>query len=292
VGVKLKDWIAFTLLGLAWGSSFLWIKIAVSEIGPFTLVALRLLFGILGLIAVVAYNRPNWPATQRLWIVLVILGLTNTAIPFVLISWGETHIDSAVAAVLNSTVPLFTMIIAHLFLSDDRITLPRIIGLLVGFGGVVVLLSRDLDFRGGLSGSVLGQGAVLLAALFYAVSGVFARRNTQGLSPIVQALVPLIVADGAIWLAAPLVEMPFRFPQLPLTWVALLWLGIIGSCIAYLLYYYLLHSVGPTRTTLVTYVFPLVGVTLGVVFLNELLDWHLFVGGSMVVGSIAIVNQK
>lgn len=292
MGVKLKDWIAFSLLGLAWGSSFLWIKIAVSEIGPFTLVAFRLLFGILGLIAVVTYNRPNWPASQRLWIVLVILGLTNTAIPFVLISWGETHIDSAVAAVLNSTVPLFTMVIAHVFLSDDRITLPRVIGLLVGFGGVVVLLSRDLDFRSGLSGNVLGQGAVLLAALFYAISGVYARRNTQGLSPIVQALVPLIVADSAIWLAAPLVEMPFRFPQLPLTWIALLWLGIIGSCIAYLLYYYLLHSVGPTRTTLVTYVFPLVGVTLGVVFLNELLDWHLFVGGSMVVGSIAIVNQK
>jgi len=290
--MKLKDWLAFLALGLAWGSSFLWIKIAIAEIGPFTLVALRLLFGFMGLLAVVAYSRPRWPAAQRLWWVLVVLGLTNTAVPFVLISWGELYIDSAVAAVLNSTVPLFTMLIAHLFLSDDRITVPRIIGLLVGFGGVIVLLSRDLDFQSGLSGGVLGQGAVLLAALFYAGSGVFARRNTQGLSPIVQALVPLIVADSAIWLAVPLTESPFTLPQLPITWIAILWLGLIGSCFAYLLYYYLLHSVGPTRTTLVTYIFPLVGVALGVIFLNEVLDWHLFVGGTLVVGSIAVVNLR
>lgn len=290
--MKMKDWLAFLALGLAWGSSFLWIKIAIQEIGPFTLVALRLLFGVVGLLAVVAYSRPRWPGARRLWWVLVVLGLTNTAVPFVLISWGELYIDSAVAAVLNSTVPLFTMLIAHVFLSDDRITLPRIVGLLVGFGGVVVLLSRDLDFQSGLSGGVLGQGAVLLAALFYAGSGVFARRNTQGLSPIVQALVPLVVADSAIWLAVPLAEPPFTLPQLPLTWIAILWLGLVGSCFAYLLYYYLLHSVGPTRTTLVTYVFPLVGVALGVIFLNELLDWHLFVGGTMVVGSIAVVNLR
>ena len=291
--MKPKDWIAFILLGLAWGSSFLWIKIAVQEIGPFTLVALRLLFGILGLVAVVAYSRPKWPDRQHLWVAMLVLGLTNTAIPFVLISWGELHIDSAAAAILNSTVPLFTMVIAHLFLSDDRLTLPRLIGLLIGFGGVVVLLSRDLDLASGLSNSgALGQGAVLLAAMFYASSGVFARRNTRGLSPIVQALVPLVVADSAIWLAAPLAESPFSLPKLPLTWLAVLWLGLVGSCFAYLLYYYLIHSVGPTRTTLVTYVFPLVGVALGVIFLNELLDWHLLVGGSMVVGSIAVVNLR
>jgi len=290
--MKLKDWLAFILLGLAWGSSFLWIKIAVQEIGPFTLVALRLLFGILGLLAVVAFTRPQWPGSRRLWLVLVVLGLTNTAVPFVLISWGELYIDSAVAAILNSTVPLFTMVIAHLFLSDDRLTLPRLVGLLAGFAGVIVILSRDLDFNGGFEGRVLGQVAVLIAALFYAGSGVYARRNTHGLSPIVQALVPLLVADSAIWLAVPLTESPFTLPQLSLTWLAVVWLGLVGSCFAYLLYYYLLHSIGPTRTTLVTYVFPLVGVALGVLFLNELLDWQLFVGGSMVVGSIAVVNLR
>jgi drug/metabolite transporter (DMT)-like permease len=182
--VKLKDWIAFILLGLSWGSSFLWIKIAVREIGPFTLVALRLLFGVLGLAAVLAYMRPKWPDRQRLWVAMLVLGLTNTAIPFVLISWGELHIDSAVAAMLNSTVPLFTMIIAHLFLSDDRLTLPRLIGLLTGFGGVVVLLLRDLDLASGLSNSnAIGQGPVLLAAMFYASSSVFAHCRPPSINP-------------------------------------------------------------------------------------------------------------
>jgi drug/metabolite transporter (DMT)-like permease len=165
-----------------------------------------------------------------------------------------------------------------------------LIGLLVGFAGIVVLLSRDLE--GGYHANLLGQAAVLLAAMFYAGSSVFARRNTKGLSPIVQALVPLLVADAAIWVVTPVVESPLTLPSLPITWLSIAWLGLIGSCIAYLLYYYLLHSVGPTRTTLVTYVFPLVGVALGVIFLNEQLDWHLFVGGAMVVGSIALVNRQ
>lgn len=288
--MKLKDWLAFAALGLAWGSSFLWIKIAVAEVGPFTLVALRLLFGVLGLLAVAGFKRPDWPVRGPVWRSLVILGLINTAIPFVLISWGELYIDSAVAAVLNSTVPLFTMIVAHLFLSDDRLTAMRLFGLLIGFVGVVVLLLRDLE--GGFSGSALGQGAVLLAAMFYAGSSVFARRNARGVSPIVHSLVPLVAADAALWLVTPFAETPLTLPALPLTWLAIAWLGLIGSCLAYLLYFYLLHSVGPTRTTLVTYVFPLVGVVLGVVFLNELLDWNLLVGGGLVVGSIAVVNSR
>ena len=281
---------AFIALSLAWGSSFLWIKIALQEIGPFILVALRLLFGILGLLAVVAYNRPNWSDTRRLWVVLAVLGITNTALPFVLISWGEQFIDSAVAAILNSTVPLFTMVIAHRFLQDDRLTLQRVIGLVVGFFGVVALLLRDLD--GGTQDNLLGQAAVLLAAICYAFSSVFARRNAKGVSPLVQAFVPLLVADAVMWVITPLVESPVEFPGLPITWLAIAWLGLVGTCIAYLLYFYLLHSIGPTRTTMVTYVFPLVGVALGVIFLNETLDINLLMGGALVVGSIIIVNWK
>jgi drug/metabolite transporter (DMT)-like permease len=160
----------------------------------------------------------------------------------------------------------------------------------VGFAGIVILLSRDLV--SGAQANLLGQAAVLLASLFYAGSSVFARKNTQGLTPMVQALVPLVVADALMWLVTPLVEAPLTLPSLPLTWLAIAWLGLIGSCLAYLLFYYLLHSVGPTRTTLVTYVFPVVGVVLGVIFLDELLDWQLFDGGAMVVGSIVLVNKS
>ncbi len=139
---------------------------------------------------------------------------------------------------------------------------------------------------------LLGQIAVLLASMLYAISSVFARRNFQGLSPIVQGLVPLLGADVALWLTVWGTETPLHLPRLPLTWVALFWLGFLGTALAFLLYFYLLHSVGPTRTTLVTYVFPLVGVILGVIFLHETPDWRLFVGGALIVGSIVIVNQK
>lgn len=288
--MKTKDWLAFIGLSLAWGSSFFWIKIAVQEIGPFLLVALRVLFGILGLVTVYTLRRPEWPKDRRLLRNLLILGITNTALPFVLISWAEQHIDSAVASILNSSVPLFTMVIAHFVLSDDKMTRRRVFGLLLGFLGVILLVVRDM--RGELSLNLMAQGAMILAVLFYAGSSVYARRNTQGASPIVQALVPLLSADAFIWSAAFLVESPIHLPVITMTWVALVWLGLVGSCAAYLFYYYLIHSVGPTRATMVTYTFPVVGVALGVLFLHERLDPYLILGAVLIVGSLLVVNRK
>jgi len=289
--VKVRDWLTFSLLGLVWGSSFLWIKVAVQEVGPATLVGFRLLIGLLGLAVVVAVRRPALPRDRRTLIVLGVLGITNTALPFILISWGEQFIDSAIASILNGTVPLFTIVIAHLALHDDRITTPRILGLVTGFLGVVVLMSRDLGAES-RAGSVLGQAAVLAAALSYAGSSVFARRNLRLVDPVVQAFLPLIAADSVAWITALASEAPLQIPRLPITWLALAWLGLLGSCLAYLLYFHLLHAVGPTRATMVTYVFPVVGVILGVVFLGELADWHLVVGALLVALGIGVVNFK
>ena len=288
--MKTKDWLAFAGLSVAWGSSFFWIKIAVAEVGPFLLVALRVLFGILGLAAVALWRRPEWPKDRRAIGALLLLGITNTALPFVLISWAEIHIDSAVAAILNGGVPLFTMLIAHFALTDDRMTRQRVLGLVVGFVGVIVLTLRDLqgDFRLNL----LAQGAMLLAVFFYAGSSVYARRNAQGVSPIVHALVPLFSADAFIWSGAMFSESPITLPVQGITWLALVWLGLIGSCTAYLLYFYLVHSIGPTRATMVTYMFPVIGISLGVVFLGETLDLSLILGAVLVVGSLLIVNRK
>jgi drug/metabolite transporter (DMT)-like permease len=287
--LKSKDWLAFILLGTIWGSSFLWIKIAVQEIGPILLVAIRLLFGILALLVVVAYTRPRLPVGRQIWINLTILGLINNALPYTLISWGEKYIDSAVAAILNSTTPLFTMLVAHLFLTDDRMTRRRVIALVMGFLGIVLLFSRDLGDAS--RGNLLGQAAVLTAAVCYAFASVFARRTTQGLAPSVQALVPLLGADLLLWMMVPLVESPVALPSLPITWLALVWLGVLGVAVAFLLFFYLLHSVGPTRTVLVTYIFPLVGVALGVIFLGERLDWQLVGGAALVITSVVIVNK-
>jgi len=288
--MKPKDWAAFILLGLVWGTSFLWIKIAVKEIGPLLLVSLRLLIGILGLLIYVGWTKPKFPLDRQTWIQLTILGLINNAIPYLLISWGEIYIDSAVAAILNSTAPLFTMVLAHFFLTDDPMTSKRVIALFIGFLGIVVLMERDL--HGVLVRGVLGQMAVLTAAVFYAISSIYARRITSDQPAAIRAIMPLIGADILVWMITPIAEHPIVLPTLPITWLAVIWLGIMGVSLAYILYFYLLHSVGPTRTVLVTYVFPLVGVILGVLFLGETLDWNLIVGGLMVIGGIVLVNRQ
>jgi drug/metabolite transporter (DMT)-like permease len=284
-----RHWTAFILLGVVWSASFLWIKIAVQEIGPVTLVAWRVLLGALAAGAAAFYSRVTWPRDRRTWGVLGLLGLTSVSVPFFLISWGEVYIDSAVASILNATVPLFTIVIAHLFLSDDRISLSRVLGLLVGFAGVVILLSEDLLMASRLS--IMGQAAVLLAAVFYAASSVYARRTTQHVPGLVRGAAPLFSATLVMWIAAPLAEAPFEIPQSALTWAAVLWLGVLGSGLALILWYYLLHEIGPTRSTMVTYIFPLGGVILGVLFLNERLSWQLVIGAVLIILSIAVVNR-
>jgi len=287
--LKPKHWLAFVWLGVIWSSSFLWIKIAVQEIGPVTLVAFRTLFGFLFGMAVILIQRIRWPRGFKEWLPLLLLGVTNVTIPFVLISWGEQSIDSAVAAILDATVPLFTIVIAHFLLSDDKMTLPKTTGLLMGFAGVVVLLSKDL---GGSPSSLLGQGAVVLASAFYAGSGVYARKTTEATPGVFRSAGPLVSASLLMWIATFLVEKPVRLPHLPLTWVALLWLGILGSGFAFVLSYYLIHEIGPTRTSMVTYLFPLGGVILGVIFLHEQLTWQLVTGAVLIIASLAVANRQ
>jgi drug/metabolite transporter (DMT)-like permease len=285
--MKLKDWLVFVLLGGIWSSSFLWIKIAVQEIGPVTLVALRVLFGLLFGLAVIVIGRVPLPSSFSEWRPLLILGISNVAIPFFLISWGEQAIDSAVAAILDATVPLFTIVIAHFALHDDRITLPKMLGLLMGFAGVVVLMSKDI---GASTSTVFGQVAVVIASAFYAGSSVYARKSTEHTPGILRSVGPLISSTAIIWLAIPIAESPLRLPSLPITWIALLWLGIMGSGVAFVLAYYLIHSIGPTRTAMVTYLFPLGGVVLGVGFLGEELTWQLLAGALFILASLAVAN--
>ncbi len=288
--MKTKHWIVFILLGTVWSSSFLWIKIGVQEIGPMALVAFRMLFGALAGIAIVTWQKVAWPRDWKTWGIFAILGPTSLAIPIFFISWGEQTIDSAVASILNATVPLFTILIAHFWLHDDKITFPKVAGLLLGFTGVVILMSKD--FQPGSHNSVLGQVAVIVAAMFYAGSAVFARKATQHIAGLARGVAPLITAALFMWLLGPLFERPFKVPALPITWIAVLWLGILGSALAFIMFYYLIHEIGPTRSTAVTYIFPLGGVILGVLFLGEHLSWQLVIGALMIILSLLVVNYQ
>ena len=288
--MKSKHWIVFITLGLIWSSSFLWIKIGVQEIGPMALVAFRMLFGALTAAGIAIYQKVEWPRDWKTWGIYAILGPTSLAIPIFFISWGEQTIDSAVASILNATVPLFTIVIAHFWLHDDKMTAPKVLGLLIGFAGVVLLFSEDLLASKHLN--VIGQLAVLLASLFYAWSAVFARKYTEHIKGVIRGALPLITAGLFIWIIGPITEKPFLIPALPITWVAALWLGILGSGFAMIMFYYLLHEIGPTRTTLVTYIFPVGGVILGVLFLHEQLSWQLLAGTALIIGSLFVVNYK
>src|SRR5574338_178013 len=287
--MKAKHWIVFFLLGAIWSSSFMWIKIAVQEVGPITLVAFRVLVGLLFGVTAILIQRVQLPRTWKEWFPPLLLGITNVAIPFFLISWGEQSIDSAVAAILDATVPLFTILIAHYLLRDDKMTWPKVLGLLMGFAGVVVLMSKDI---GDSLGSIMGQLAVVLASVFYAGSAVYARKTTEDTPGIVRSVGPLVSATTAMWLGTFLVESPIKIPQLGITWIALLFLGVVGSGVAFILLYYLIHEIGPTRTSMVTYLFPLGGVLLGVAFLDEDLSWQLLAGAVLIIASLVVANWQ
>ena len=287
--MKIKHWLVFILLGAIWSSSFMWIKIAVQEVGPMTLVAFRVLLGLIFGFIVVSIQGVQWPRNFKGWLPLLVLGITNSAVPFFLISWGEKSIDSAVAAILDATVPLFTIVLAHFLLGDDKMTLPKVLGLLIGFTGVVVLLSKDI---GASPSSLLGQAAVVLASVFYAGSSIYVRKTTEDTPGILRSAGMLVSATLCMWLAAFVFESPVKIPHLGITWVALLFLGVLGTGLAFVLAYYLIHEIGPTRATMVTYLFPLGGVILGVSFLHERLTWQLVTGAILIVASLVVANWE
>ena len=288
--MSIKNWFKFILLGLIWGSTYTWVKVGVQEMSPFTLVALRLFFASLSFLLFYVIKKPVFPKRSMLTLFLG-LGLLNVVIPFLLISWSEQYISSGLASILNSTQPLFTILLAPLFVSDERITLPRVLGLILGFSGVIVLMSNRT--AGEESGHYLfANFTMLLAAISYAGGAIYAKRKNNGLNPDVQAIGQNIAATMVIIPATLIVDSPIQIPVLPFSWVAVVWMGLLSSFLASLLYFSLINSVGPTRTVLVTYLVALVGVLLGIFFLNEQPGWHLFVGGSLVIIGIIIVNSK
>lgn len=183
-------WAGFLTLGLIWGSSFLLIKVGVAELTPLQLVGLRIGTAAVAMLLTLYLTGHRFPRDRASVGGLVVAGLFNTAVPFFLITWGEQSIASGLATVLNATVPLFSLVIAHFALQDERITGMKVLGLVSGFVGIIVLASRSLG-QEEVTGSLAGQGAVLLAALCYAGTTVFVRRNLRHLQP-------LVVSSGAL----------------------------------------------------------------------------------------------
>jgi drug/metabolite transporter (DMT)-like permease len=221
------------------------------------------------------------------------MSLLSIVIPFWLITYGEgSGVDSSVAAILNSTVPLFTIVIAPLFLHDEHITANRIAGLAVGFIGVILLTSGDLGGTTSGGGISFGIVALLLSAVSYALGAVYARRNARGLSPITTALFQVIFAFMITTALAFVIENPLTATITPKAAFSVVWLGLFGSGMAYLLFFRLLSHWGPTRTSLVAYLLPVWGIVLGVAVLQEHVDGRVLLGTVLIVGGVALVNAR
>jgi drug/metabolite transporter (DMT)-like permease len=287
----MKYWWMFGALGLIWGSSFLLIKVAVDDFGPLPLVSVRIGLAALVMAGYLRLSGRRWPTTRRENLALLFVGVGNTAIPFTLITWGEQDIDSGLATVLNATVPLFTLVIAHFALADERINPQKVVGLLVGFAGVALLASRDAASVS--VNSTAGQVAVLAASAFYAISAVVIRRYLRRVDPFVIAGGSLMIGAVAVVLVT-LVAAPLpRLGAIGLeAGAAVVVLALFNTVLAYFLFYGLIGVWGATRTTLVTYVLPPVGLTLGAIFLSETVDWKIVVGAALILSGIVSVNFR
>jgi drug/metabolite transporter (DMT)-like permease len=243
--MKLKQWVMFIGQGLIWGSSFFWIKIALVDVGPFLLVAVRLGFGMLGMLAGMAIRKPQLPPGTRVYIMIALLGLTNSAAPFSLIAWGSQYIDSSVVSILVASVPIFTVILSLFMLKDEPVTADKWIGVVIGFAGVLVLFWRWQEHVGELA--VWGQATVLGAPVMFGASGVITRREMKVVDPMIQTYFSLLFADAAMW-ALVLPTTPVSFEGIGwLTWGALIWLGVLASSLGYHLQYNLIAQIGATR---------------------------------------------
>ena len=285
------DWLLFGLLGIVWGSSYLFIRIAVEAgMAPFTLVTLRLALGFLLLAAVVAVARVGLPRELRTYGHLVVIAVLSVALPFSLISWAEQSVASSLAAVINGAIPLMVIVIAAAALPDEPYTTPRVVGLLVGFVGVAILVGFDPGVLAGTS--VLPALALLGSTTSYAAGGVYARRYLQGLSPMVTAVFEVGFALVMAAVLATLLDGGIRLPTQADAIFAVIWLGLLGSGLAFLIFFRLLNRWGATRTSLVAYVMPVVGLALGAVVLHEAIDLRIVLGTALVISGIGLVNLR
>jgi drug/metabolite transporter (DMT)-like permease len=284
------DLVLLLLLGAIWGSSYLFIKVIVGEVPVLTLVAGRLLLSAAVMWVLVPLLRHAIPRSRKLWGAYAVMGLLSGTLPYVLISWGEKYIPSGLAALLQSTMPIFTVLIAYLWGGGDgRMSLATILGVIIGFVGVGVLFIPDL--REGLQASLLGQLAIVVSSASYAASAVFARRYIRGQPPLVSAMGQL--TTGAIFTLplALVVDRPSGLsPSLPATasWLAL---SILGTVVAYVIYYALIERKSATFVSTVTYVIPVNGLILGSLVLGEPLTGTVLLSLALILAGVLLVRR-
>lgn len=285
--MKLKHLLWLLMLAACWGPTAFFVKVAVKEIPPITLVA-----GQVGLACALLYlilKAQKRPLPIGMWSKFAIIGLFANALPFILITWAGQYIDSALAAIINGTVPIFTVLLAHFFISDDRLDLTKVSGVGLGFGGLLLLIVPSI--LGGVKMNTWGLVAVTGASLSYGIAIVYTRKYLCGLPPLTGPAAQLSMAFLYLLPLAVLIEQPWTMA--PPSWAALgafIGLAILATALAYVVYYRLLEMTSASYASMATYLIPIVGMVLGRVVLSEELHWNAYVGCVVVIVGIMIAN--
>ena len=284
----MKSRLVWLLLCLIWGSTWLFIKLGLNDLPPFTFAGIRFVIGVAILFAIIKARRLSLPRTRADWILLAVTGVLSFSLNYGLLFWGEQYISSGLAALLQATIPAFGLVIAHFYLPGEQMTPVKILGVMIGVAGVGVVFSNQLSVAG--TRALAGCAALVVGSACAAYANVLVKARGAKLDPAVLAggqmffgLIPLLV------IGIPLEGNPFQFHWTRMAIVSLFYLAIVGSVAAFLLYYWLVQHMDVTKTMLVALVTPVIAVALGVMVLHEELNWRTFVGGAMIMSGIGLI---
>ena len=285
-------WAMLLALAALWGGSFFFNGVAVRELPSFTLVWLRVAVAAAALLSAVRLLGQRMPGQAGVWAAFFGMGLLNNVLPFALIVWGQHRIASGLASILNAATPLFTVLVAHVCTADERLTWLKVAGVAIGFAGVAVLVGADA--LGGSGVEILAQLACLVAALSYALAGIFGRRfRRTGVVPLATAAGQVSASTLMLLPIMLLVDHPWDLAPLHAeTWLAVLGVGLLSTALAYVLYFRILALAGATNLLLVTFLIPAVAILLGALALGEPLLPRQFAGMALIGAGLAFLDGR
>jgi len=287
-----REWGMLLLLAVLWGGSFFFNGVAVRELPSLTLVWLRVLVAAAALLFMLRLLGNQMPTGRGVWAAFFGMGLLNNGIPFVLIVWGQHHIASGLASILNATTPLFTALVADRLTPDEKLTPLKAMGVLVGFAGAILLIGPDA--LTGLGANVLAQLACLAGAVSYAFAGIFGRRfKRMGVAPLATAAGQVCASTALLLPFMLLVDRPWTLPAPhAATWGAVLGVGLLSTALGYVLYFRILAAAGATNLMLVTFLIPVSAILLGVLALGEVLPIGRFFGMAVIGMGLACIDGR
>lgn len=288
--MELQDWAALLFMGLIWGSSFLFAHIAVDYIPPLTLVLLRVGLASFALCAVIAWQKLPFHLFTEHWREFFILGLLNSAGPFFLIFYSQKFIGPGMGGILNATVPIIIVPLAHFLTHDEKITTAKATGVLLGFFGVVIMIGTDA--LAGVTTNAMAELLMFSASVLYALGGIYARRF-KTVPPLVTTTGQLIASTIMVLPLSLLIDKSYALPMPPLyIWGCIFSLAFLSTALAFIFFYRLLARVGATSASLVAYLIPVSAIILGVIFKNETFSFSDLAGMAMIGMSLAIIDGR